>query len=117
MSEDLSYIYKVIRKVLNAFLIIVGIYIGLKLAVFYMPFIIAFIIALILEPGIKYLMKKTNLTRKMSSIIIFLLAFSIIIGSITWGIVTLISESTNLLQTLNLSIDKAYTQIQDTAHL
>ena len=114
MSEDLSYIYKVARKILNIFLIIVGIYIGLKLAVFYMPFIIAFIIALIIEPAIRYLMKKTNLTRKMSSIIIFLLAFSIIIGSITWGIVTLISESTNLLQTLNIYIDKAYTQIQNT---
>ncbi len=114
MAEDLSYIYKVIRKVLNIFLIITGIYIGLKLAVFYMPFIIAFVIALIIEPAIRYLMKKINLTRKMSSIIIFLLAFTIIIGSITWGIVTLISESTNLLQTLNIYIDKAYTQIQDT---
>ena len=113
MAEDLSYIYKVIRKVLNIFLIIIGIYIGLKLAVFYMPFIVAFIIALIIEPAIRYLMKKTNLTRKMSSIIIFLLAFSLIIGSITWGIVTLISESTNLLQTLNIYIDKAYTQIQN----
>ena len=113
MAEDLGYIYKVIRKVLNIFLVILGIYIGLKLSVFYMPFIIAFVIALVIEPGIRYLMKKTNLSRKMSSIIIFLLAFSVIIGSITWGIVTLISESTNLLQTLNISIDKAYTQIQD----
>ena len=50
----------------------------------------------------------------MSSIIIFVLVFSIIIGSVTWGIVSLISESTNLLQTLNLYIDKAYTQIQET---
>ena len=67
-----------------------------------------------IEPGIKYLMKKTKLSRKMSSIIIFVLVFSIIIGSVTWGIVSLISESTNLLQTLNLYIDKAYTQIQET---
>ena len=82
MAEDLGYIYKVIRKVLNIFLIILGIYIGLKLSVFYMPFIIAFVIALVIEPGIRYLMKKTNLSRKMSSIIIFLLAFSIIIEHI-----------------------------------
>ena len=41
MSEDLSYIYKVIRRVLNIILLIIGIYIGTKMAVFYMPFIIA----------------------------------------------------------------------------
>ena len=114
MSEDLNYIYKVIRRVLNIALILVGVYIGAKLAVFYMPFLVAFVISLMIEPGIKYLMKKTKLSRKMSSIIIFVLVFSIIIGSVTWGIVSLISESTNLLQTLNLYIDKAYTQIQET---
>ena len=114
MTEDLSYIYKIIRKILNIGLLIIGIYIGLKLAVFYIPFIIAFIISLIIEPAIKFLMKKTNITRKMSSIIIFLLAFSIIIGSVTWGIISLVSESTNLLQTLNIYIDKAYTQMQET---
>ena len=113
MSEDLNYIYKVIRRVLNIALIIVGVYIGAKLAVFYMPFLVAFVISLMIEPGIKYLMKKTKLSRKMSSIIIFVLVFSIIIGSVTWGIVSLISESTNLLQTLNLYIDRTYTQIQD----
>ena len=114
MTEDLSYIYKIIRKILNIGLLIIGIYIGLKLAVFYIPFIVAFIISLIIEPAIKFLMKKTNITRKMSSIIIFLLAFSIIIGSVTWGIISLVSESTNLLQTLNIYIDKAYTQMQET---
>ena len=114
MSEDLSYIYKVIKKALNIALIIIGIYISLKLAVFYIPFIIAFIISLIIEPAIKYLMKKTNITRKMSSIVIFLLVFSIIIGSVTWGIISLVSESTNLLQTLNIYIDKVYTQMQET---
>ena len=114
MTEDLSYIYKIIRKILNIGLLIIGIYIGLKLAVFYIPFIIAFIISLIIEPAIKFLMKKTNITRKMSSIIIFLLAFSIIIGSVTWGIISLVSESTNLLQTLNIYIDKVYTQMQET---
>ena len=113
MSEDLNYIYKVIRKVLNIVLIIIGIYLGIKMAAFYMPFLIAFIISLMVEPAIKYLMKKAKMTRKMSSIIIFLIVFSIIIGSVTWGITALISESTNLLQTLNLYIDKAYTQIQD----
>ena len=113
MSEDLSYIYKVIRRVLNIILIIIGIYIGIKMSVFYMPFLIAFLISLMIEPAIKKLMKKTKMTRKMSSIIIFFIVFSIIIGSVIWGTTTLISESTNLLQTLNIYIDKAYTQIQD----
>lgn len=114
MSEDLNYIYKVIRKILNIALLITGIYIGTKLAVFYIPFIIAFVISLIIEPAIRYLMRKTNLSRKMSSIIIFIIVFSIIIGSVTWGIISLVSESTNLLQMLNIYIDKAYTQIQTT---
>lgn len=113
MSEDLNYIYKVIRRLLNIILIIIGIYIGVKISVFYMPFLIAFLIALMIEPAIKHLMKKTKMSRKMSSIIIFLIVFSIIIGSVIWGTITLISESTNLLQALNLYIDKAYTQIQD----
>ena len=72
-----------------------------------------FIISLLIEPAIKYLMRKTKMTRKMSSIIIFIIVFSIIIGSVTWGIISLVSESTNLLQTLNLYIDRAYTQIQE----
>lgn len=114
MSEDLNYIYKIIRKILNIFLVIAGVYIGTKLAFFYMPFLIAFIISLIIEPAIRYLMKKVNFNRKMSSIIIFLIVFSIIIGGVTWGIISLISESTNLLQMLNIYIDKTYTQIQDT---
>ena len=114
MSEDLSYIYKVVRKILNVVLVIIGVYIGAKMAVFYMPFLVSFIISLMIEPGIKYLMRKTKLSRRMSSIIIFIIVFAIIIGSVTWGIVSLISESTNLLQTLNIYIDKAYTQIQET---
>lgn len=114
MLEDLNYILKILRKVLNIVLIIVGIYLGIKMAIFYMPFLIAFIIALMIEPVIKYLMKKTKITRKMSSIIIFLIVFTIIIGIVTWGVISLISESTNLLQTLNLYIEKAYTQIQET---
>jgi len=113
MSDDLNYIYKVIRRIINIILIIVGIYIGSKLAIFYMPFLIAFVISLVAEPAIRYLMKKVNFTRRMSSIIIFLIVFSLIIGSVTWGITSLVSESTNLLKTLNIYIDKAYAQIQN----
>ena len=113
MSEDLKYIYKVIKKIINVLLIILGIYIGIKLTIFYIPFLIAFIISLIIEPGIKFFMKKTKTTRRCSSILIFVIVFSILIGAIIWGTISLISESTNLLQGLNLYIDKAYTQVQD----
>ena len=113
MSEDLKYIYKVIKKIINVLLIILGIYIGIRLTIFYIPFLIAFIISLIIEPGIKFFMKKTKTTRRCSSILIFVIVFSILIGAIIWGTISLISESTNLLQGLNLYIDKAYTQVQD----
>ena len=109
MSEDLSYICTVIRKIINIVLIILGVYFGIKLAIFYMPFLIAFVISLIIEPAIRFFMNKTKLNRKISSIIVF----AIIIGAVTWAIVSLISESTNLLQMLNLYINKAYTQVQE----
>lgn len=114
MTEDLNYIFKVLKKILNIILIIAGVYIGSKIAIFYMPFLVGFIIALIIEPAIKFLMKKTKMSRKMSSIIIFILVFALIIGLVVWGVISLVSESTNLLQTLNIYIDKAYTQIQET---
>lgn len=113
MSKDLSYICTVIRKIINIVLIILGVYFGIKLAIFYMPFLIAFVISLIIEPSIRFFMNKTKLSRKTSSIIIFIIVFAIIIGAVTWGIISLISESTNLLQMLNLYINKAYTQVQE----
>lgn len=113
MSEDLNYICTVIKRIINIVLIILGIYLGIKLAIFYMPFLIAFVISLIIEPAIRFFMNKTKLNRKTSSIIIFIIVFAIIIGLVTWAIISLISESTNLLQMLNLYISKAYTQVQE----
>lgn len=78
-----------------------------------MPFLIAFIISVMLEPAIKKIMKKTNLTRRTSSIIIFLIALAIILGTLTWLIITIFSESSSLLQTLNSNFDKAYIQFQN----
>ena len=113
MSEDFNYICKILRKTINIILIFLALYLGIKLSVFYMPFLIAFIIYLLIEPLIKFFMKKMKLNRKLSSIIIFLIIFSIIIGGVVWGIVSLVSEATNLLEMLNLYINKAYTQIQE----
>lgn len=110
---SLEYWGEIGKRVLKILLIILMTYLGIKLAFFYMPFLIAFVISLIIEPAVRYLMRKMNLTRKMSAIIIFIIFFSILIGMIAWGIVSLISESTNLLQALNIYIDKAYTQVQE----
>lgn len=74
---------------------------GFKLVVFYMPFLIAFVIALIMEPLIKKIMKRFKLSRKISSIIVFIVTFGIIIALLSFGIGTLISESTNLLEKFN----------------
>ncbi len=112
MIIDVAYWTRVFKNIIYVVLLLVGLYVALKLSIFYMPFLIAFIISLIIEPAIKYIMKKTKLTRRSSSIIIFLLVSLIILGSLTWILITLFSESSSLLQGLNDYFDKAYAQFQ-----
>lgn len=112
MIFDVSYWTRVFKRILYVVFILLGLYIGLKLSIFYMPFLVAFIISLMVEPAIKFIMKKTNLTRRTSSIIIFIIVSIIILGTLTWLIITLFSESSSLLQGLNNYFDKAYIQFQ-----
>lgn len=112
MIIDVPYWTRVLKNILYVILLLLGLFIALKLSIFYMPFLIAFIISLIIEPAIKFIMKKTKLTRRGSSIIIFILVSSIILGSLTWILITLFSESSSLLQGLNDYFDKAYIQFQ-----
>lgn len=112
MIFDMSYWTRVGRRILYVILLFLGLCVGIKLAVFYMPFLVAFIISLMIEPAIKWIMRRFKLTRKTSSIIIFLIALILIIGTLTWLIATLFAESSNLLQSLNDYIDKAYIQVQ-----
>lgn len=112
MIFNVSYWTRVFKRILYVVFILLGLYIGLKLSIFYMPFLVAFIISLIIEPAIKFIMKKTNLTRRTSSIIIFIIVSVIILGTLTWLIITLFSESSSLLQGLNNYFDKAYIQFQ-----
>lgn len=112
MSEEFTYWTSILKKILYIVFIFVGICIIFKLTVFYIPFLIAFIISLIMEPLIKLLMKKLKLNRKLSSIIIFIITFGIILGLLVWGIITLVMESTNLLENLNIYYNKASEQIQ-----
>ena len=113
MIWNLSYFAKVSRRIIYLLCICIGLYFAFKLSIFYMPFLIAFIISILMEPIIRYLMKKVKLTRKFSAILILTIAFAIIIGLLVWGIFSLVSEASNLLHTLNNYFDKAYIQIQE----
>ena len=113
MIVDMNYWSKVFRKILILAITILGVYIGFKFAIFYLPFLIAFALSLLLEPIIRFLMRKCKLRRKVSSILVFIVALSIIIGLIVWGITTLITESFNLLNGLNDYIQKATTVFQN----
>jgi len=77
-----------------------------------MPFLIGFVISLLIEPLIRKFALKTGLARKTSAIIILILIFSILIGLIIWGIITLITESSNLLESINIYIEKIYSFIE-----
>ena len=79
MVIDMNYWRKVSINIIALLLSILAVYLGFKLAIFFMPFLIAFIISLILEPVIRFFMKKTKLKRKTSSIIVFIIALAIII--------------------------------------
>lgn len=113
MVIDMGYWTRVIKNIVILIISLVFIFLSFKLAVFYMPFLIGFVISLLIEPIIKKLVKGTNLQRKTSAIIVLLLIFSVIISLLIWGIISLITESSNLLQGLNIYIEKLYAQIQN----
>ena len=101
------------KGVLFYIICIIAVYLSLKLFVFYMPFLIAFIISQILEPIIRLVNKKTGFTRKTSSILVLAIFFILIIFLITWGVVLLVSETTNLLGGFNQYLEKIIIFIQD----
>ena len=109
---DMGYFTKVFRKILILAISLIAIYLSFKLALFYLPFLIGFIISLLIEPLIKFINKKTKFTRKTSTIIVMLCIFSILIAVIVFGTISLITESSNLLQSLNIYLEKIYNQIQ-----
>ena len=102
--------YKTILKktVLLIFIAII-IILSAKVFMFYIPFLIAYIISLLVDPIIRFINKKTNLSRKTSSIIVLATVFLSALGLISWGVVSLVSESTHLLGSLNTYLEKAGT--------
>ena len=103
---DYRYWTDVLKKAILFLLSIFLIYIGFKISVFYIPFVIAFILSLLIEPVIRFCMKKLKMRRKISAILIFVIVLSLIIGLIVWGIVTLVSEASNFLGNINYHFDK-----------
>ena len=115
MIIDMNYWSKVLKKLLVFIFSIIGIYLAFKLAVFYMPFLIAFILSLLIEPIIHFCMKHLKLKRKTSAIIVFILVLAVLVAFLSWGIVSLISESSNLLGNLNIYVEKISNKINEIA--
>ena len=107
----MGYLSKVFKRIILLLLSILLLFLVVKLSIFYMPFLIAFIIASLIEPIIRFVKKHTKLQRKTSAIIVLITVSTIIIGIIAWGITVLISESSELLQSLNIYTDKIYESI------
>ena len=108
----MGYITKVFKNIIILIASLLAIYAFFKLALFFGPFLIGFIISVMIEPLIKFINKNTKLTRKASAIIVMLCIFSIIISFIVIGTINFVSESSNLLQGLNIYIEKTYSQVQ-----
>ena len=101
----MNYI-SIFKKCLIGIAIIISIYVTFKLSVFYIPFLIAYVISVIMDPIIKFINKRTSLSRKTSSIIVLITIFSLVIALIIYGGIRLISETTNLLGGLNTYLEK-----------
>jgi len=113
MITDMNYYKKVGKRVLTFIFTLVVLYISFRLSIFYVPFLIAFVISLLIEPLIRKVMKITNLTRKVSAIITLTIVFFIIIGLLIWGITSIITEASNILNNLNNNIDMISTKIEN----
>lgn len=108
MDEKTKYYIKIFSKfAILAFILLClfGLY---KLALFYMPFVIALIVASIAEPLIKFFMKKFKMKRKIASILSLLIIISIIVVIISILISNIITESTKLVENLNMYATDAY---------
>ena len=118
-------LFFILKKFFIVLIITIIFFIGCKLTVFYIPFVIGYLISLLVDPIIKYLTKKTNISRKFSSIIVLALIFVSLSGILIYGGTKLISEATNLLGGLNEYLDnepfkktgvQSYSVIEFTPH-
>lgn len=113
MVIDMNYWTKVFRKLITLAISLIAVYLCFRLSIFYMPFLIAFVISLILEPIIKFFMKKCKLKRRISSIIVLSIVIASILGLLIWAISTLIAEGSNMLDNLGTYFTNASDLIQN----
>ena len=85
MVSDINYWSKVLKRLFLLALTVGIILICFKLSVFYMPFLVSFVLALLLEPLIRFLMKKCKWTRRFSSIFVMVIAVLIIVRNFSMG--------------------------------
>lgn len=85
MVSDINYWSKVLKRLFLLALTVVIILICFKLSVFYMPFLVSFVLALLLEPLIRFFMKKCKWTRRFSSIFVMVIALLIIARTFSMG--------------------------------
>lgn len=108
----MSYL-SILKKIIIGILIIVSFLLIFKLTIFYIPFLIAYIISIIIDPIIKFVNKNVHISRKVSSVIVLATIFIIIATLLVWGIVRLVAETTNLLEGLNIYLEKTLNFISE----
>ena len=113
MIIDVGYWTRIFKNILMLIISLVLIFLAFKLAVFYMPFLIGFIISLLIEPIIRKLADKTKIERKKVAIFVLIVIIALLLGLLIWGIVSLITESSNLMQGFNGYIEMMYGQIKE----
>ena len=113
MIIDVGYWTRILKNILMLIISVVLIFLAFKLAIFYIPFLIGFIISLLVEPLIKRISKKTSIERKKVAIFVLVVIFGILLGLLAWGIVSLITESSNLMQKFNGYIELIYDRINE----
>lgn len=102
MIVDFGHYSRVFKNILYLFLLLLGVYLVLKLFLFFSPFLIGLIIANCLEPLIKKIMLNFKFTRRTSTIITIIFIFTIATVLIAALIMTIISESSKLLENINV---------------
>ena len=113
MIIDVGYWTRIFKNILMLIISLVLIVLAFKLAVFYMPFLIGFIISLLIEPAIRKIADKTNIERKKVAIFVLIVIIALLLGLLAWAIVSLITESSNLMQGFNGNIEIIYGKIKD----
>ncbi len=113
MIIDVGYWTRILKNILMLAISLVLIFLSFKLAIFYMPFLIGFVISLLIEPLIKLIVRKTKLERKKIAVLVLVIIFGIILGLLAWGIFSLITESSNLLQGFNGYVEMMYERVKE----